>query len=94
VPGATLVSGSAYGVSGFGLGEETSRASQRDLLGNAVESGEEVIREWTAFLQWTGRNMGYPVWQRQWSGGIYEALKGTPARSPAQPWPSTRSGTP
>jgi hypothetical protein len=77
VLGTTLVSGNAYGVSGFGLGEETSRAYQRDLLANAVESGEEVIREWTAFLQWTGQNMGYPVWQREWSSAIYESLKGT-----------------
>ncbi len=54
-----------------------SRAYQRDLLVNTVESGEEVVREWTAFLQWTGQNMGYPVWQRQWSSAIYESLKGT-----------------
>ena len=77
VLGTTLVSGSAYGLSGFGLGEETSRAIAPGLLRNAVESGEGIISEWTAFLQWTGQNMGYPVWQRDWSRGIYRALKGT-----------------
>lgn len=77
VLGTTLVSGSAYGLSGFGLGEETSRAFDRTLLRNAVESGEEIISEWTAFLQWSGQNMAYPVWQRDWSQGIYTALKGT-----------------
>ena len=77
VLGTTLVSGSAYGLSGFGLGEETSRAYAPGLLRNAVESGEEIIAEWTAFLQWTGQDMGYPVWQREWSQGIYQALKGT-----------------
>ena len=71
------MSGSAYGLSGFGLGEETSRAYAPGLLRNAVESGEEIIAEWTAFLQWTGQDMGYPVWQREWSQGIYQALKGT-----------------
>ena len=78
VIGATLVSGSAYGLSGFGLGEETSRTYDRTLLRNAVESGEDVILEWSAFLQWSGQDMSYPVWQRQWSSGIYDALKGTP----------------
>ncbi|MGA0069422.1 MAG: hypothetical protein ACO3PB_08215, partial [Miltoncostaeaceae bacterium] len=77
VLGTTLVSGSAYGLSGFGLGEETSRAYAPGLLRNAVESGERIIAEWTAFLQWTGQDMGYPVWQRDWSQGIYQALKGT-----------------
>ena len=77
VLGTTLVSGSAYGLSGFGLGEEAGTAYSPGLLRNAVESGEGVIAEWTAFLQWGGQNMGYPVWQRQWSQGIYQALKGT-----------------
>lgn len=77
VLGTTLVSGSAYGLSGFGLGEEAGRAGSPVLLRNAVESGEEIIGEWTAFLQWSGQNMGYPVWQREWSQGIYRALKGT-----------------
>lgn len=77
VLGTTLVSGSAYGLTGFGLGEEAGRAYEPALLRNAVESGEELIAEWTAFLQWNGQNMGYPVWQRDWSRGIYRALKGT-----------------
>ena len=77
VLGTTLVSGSAYGLTGFGLGEEASRAYEPTLLRNAVESGEELIAEWTAFLQWSGQNMGYPVWQRDWSQGIFIALKGT-----------------
>lgn len=77
VLGTTLSSGSAYGLTGFGLGEEAGEAYEPTLLRNAVESGEELIREWTAFLQWSGQNMGYPVWQRDWSQGIYTALKGT-----------------
>lgn len=78
VLGTTLVSGSAYGLSGFGLGEEAERAFERRLLRNAVESGEDVILGWSAFLQWTGQDMSYPVWQREWSSGIYRSLKGTP----------------
>lgn len=77
VLGTTLVSGDAYGLTGFGLGEEAGRAFTPELLRNAVESGEDLIDGWTAFLQWSGQNMGYPLWQRDWSMGIYEALRGT-----------------
>ena len=78
VIGATLVSGSAYGLSGFGLGEETSRADEDTLLRNAVESGEDVILGWSAFLQWSGQNMSYPVWQGRWAMSVLDRLRGTP----------------
>lgn len=83
VLGATLASGDAYGFSDSPIADaafdsHAQNAFERELLRNAVEAGEATIAEWTAFLQWNGENMSYPVWQREWSNSIYGALRGTP----------------
>ena len=83
VLGTTLASGDAYGfsdstITDAGFDKDAQSAYERELLRNAVEGGEQTIAEWTAFLQWNGENMSYPVWQREWSTGIYRALRGTP----------------
>lgn len=76
-------SGDAYGFSDSPIADaafdsRAQNAFERELLRNAVEASEATIAEWTAFLQWNGENMSYPVWQREWSNSIYGALRGTP----------------
>ena len=83
VLGTTLASGDAYGFSESAIGDtgfekDAQSAYERELLRNAVENGQATIAEWTSFLQWSGENMSYPVWQREWTSGIYQALRGTP----------------
>ncbi len=43
-----------------------------------MEGGEATIAGSTAFLQLNGENMSSPVWQREWTNGIHQALRGAP----------------
>lgn len=78
VIGETLIGGANRGTYGFGIGSDPAATAGDLLLADAVSRGSRANERWTAFLQWEGQNMSYPVWQGRWAMSVLDRLRGTP----------------
>jgi hypothetical protein len=78
VIGETLIGAVNRGTYGYGIGSDPV-ATPGDLqLADAVRRASRANDRWTAFLQWEGQNMSYPVWQGRWAMSVLTRLEGTP----------------
>lgn len=78
VIGETLIGAANRGTYGYGIGSDPVATPGDLLLADAVRRASRANERWTAFLQWEGQNMSYPVWQGKWATSVLDRLAGTP----------------
>ena len=77
VLGNTLVTGSSFGLSGFGLGSDPV-ATDPARLEYSVQASAAAADAWLGFDQARGWNVSPGAWSSAWGSAMYASLKGGP----------------
>jgi len=74
-----LVSGSSFGLIGFGAGGDARlRRADPTLLANSVWGGGSLALRSAAETGDFGERSDYGIWQTDWALALFDALDGTP----------------
>ncbi|MFO1540200.1 MAG: S16 family serine protease [Chloroflexota bacterium] len=76
---STLVSGAqAYGLDGFGIGEDPGEAQTRESFRASLANARSTVAAYSGALVDAGIDPGYSAWSAQWGTSVADALAGTP----------------
>jgi len=84
VLGESVVSGSSFGLSGFGIGDDpVAQTNENAALSVAVRSGVAQARSLGSSLVENGSGLDYVLWQADLAEGVYRAMEGNPRQAAA-----------